>query len=377
MPCGASERRSRRYILHSWSLVKIGTTGAQKKLFFKLRRLKGQLRAIDDGDLRPDQVALIADMLSVSKQDVISMNGLLSASDRSLNVPVYQDSEEQWQDWLADEADSQGIAPAEHEELFTRKALLFDAFKVLSKRERQILIKRRLKDDAVKLDVLAQQYNVSREGVRQIEVCALTKLQETMKAGMMARTVRTECRADPDVDPGHGHPVAEERAGRPGSGGRPIQSRDRYGARGRPGTPGHSAAGPGGSTSDWCRIRRLSRPGHRDGHLTAHENQDRRRCGAQFVAVDGGARGSHHRGIARPPTRRAERLCRAKGEPCRRASGTGRIHVKILTLGDRRLYVGKSGCDTAAARRTGVADFQHQQQPARRHHLRRRDRPAL
>jgi RNA polymerase sigma-32 factor len=112
-------------------LVKIGTTGAQKKLCFKLRRLKGQLRAIDDGDLRPDQVALIADTLSVSKQDVISMNGLLSASDRSLNVPVYQDSEDQWQDWLADEADSQGIALAEHEELFTRKALLFDAFKVL------------------------------------------------------------------------------------------------------------------------------------------------------------------------------------------------------------------------------------------------------
>jgi RNA polymerase sigma-32 factor len=190
------------YILHSWSLVKIGTTAAQKKLFFNLRRLKGQLRAIDDGDLRPDQVALIADTLNVPKQDVISMNGRLSASDRSLNVPIYQDNQDQWQDWLADEADSQEVVLAEHEELTTRKALLFDAFKVLNKRERHILIERRLKDDAVKLDVLAQRYNVSRERVRQIEIRALTKLRETMKAGMMAHTVRAECRADIDVDPG-------------------------------------------------------------------------------------------------------------------------------------------------------------------------------
>ncbi|HTW73095.1 MAG TPA: RNA polymerase sigma factor RpoH [Acetobacteraceae bacterium] len=181
------------YILHSWSLVKIGTTAAQKKLFFNLRRLKSQIRAIDDGDLRPDQVTLIADILNVPEQDVISMNGRLSASDLSLNAPMYQDDEAQWQDWFADESDSQEIALAEHEELITRKALLSDAFKVLNKRERHILIERRLKDDAVKLDDLARQYNVSRERIRQIEMRALTKLQKTMKARMPVPAMRPPC----------------------------------------------------------------------------------------------------------------------------------------------------------------------------------------
>src|ERR1700739_103411 len=128
------------YILHSWSLVKIGTTAAQKKLFFNLRRLKGEIRAIDDGDLRPDQVSLIANMLNVPEQDVISMNGRLSASDHSLNAPMYQDDAGQWEDRLADQADSQEISLAEHEELTMRKALLSDAFKVLNGRERHILI---------------------------------------------------------------------------------------------------------------------------------------------------------------------------------------------------------------------------------------------
>jgi RNA polymerase sigma-32 factor len=178
------------YILHSWSLVKMGTTAAQKKLFFNLRRLKSQMQALDDGDLRPDQVALIADALNVPEQDVISMNGRLAASDLSLNAPMYQDDEAQWQDWFADEADSQEIVLAEHEELTTRKALLSDAFKLLSTRERHILFERRLKEDAVKLDDLARQYNVSRERIRQIEMRALTKLQHRMKAGMPERTMR-------------------------------------------------------------------------------------------------------------------------------------------------------------------------------------------
>lgn len=181
------------YILHSWSLVKIGTTAAQKKLFFNLRRLKSQIEALDDGDLSPDQVEQIAGMLDVPEQEVVSMNGRLSASDLSLNTPMYQDDEVQWQDWFADEADSQEIVLAEREELTTRKALLCDAFKVLSKREQHIVIERRLKEDAVKLEDLARQYNVSRERIRQIEMRALTKLQKTMKAGMMARTVRAEC----------------------------------------------------------------------------------------------------------------------------------------------------------------------------------------
>jgi RNA polymerase sigma-32 factor len=181
------------YILHSWSLVKIGTTAAQKKLFFNLRRLKSQMQALDDGDLRPDQVALIADTLNVPEQDVVSMNGRLAASDRSLNVPMYQDDEAQWQDWFADDADSQETTLAEREELTSRKALLADAFKILNQRERHILVERRLKDDAAKLDDLARQYKVSRERIRQIEMRALGKLQKTMKARMMARSVRVDC----------------------------------------------------------------------------------------------------------------------------------------------------------------------------------------
>ena len=181
------------YILHSWSLVKIGTTAAQKKLFFNLRRLKSQIQAFDDGDLKPDQVTMIADLLQVPEQDVISMNGRLAASDLSLNASMYQDDEVQWQDWFADESDSQEIALAEREELTTRKALLSDAFKILSQRERHILTERRLKEDAVKLDELARQYNVSRERIRQIEMRALGKLQKKMKAAMMARSVHAEC----------------------------------------------------------------------------------------------------------------------------------------------------------------------------------------
>src|ERR1700739_2067099 len=169
------------YILHSWSLVKMGTTAAQKKLFFNLRRLKGQMQAIDDGDLQPEQVAKIARVLDVPEQDVISMNRRLAAPDHSLNAPVRQDSEGEWQDWLVDESDSQETSIADREELTGRKALLTGALKALNERERHILIERRLKDNPTTLEDLSQQYNISRERVRQIEVRAFEKLQKGMK----------------------------------------------------------------------------------------------------------------------------------------------------------------------------------------------------
>ena len=168
------------YILHSWSLVKMGTTAAQKKLFFNLRRLKGQMQAIDDGDLKPDQVARIAHVLDVPEQDVVSMNRRLSAPDHSLNAPVRADSEGEWQDWLVDESDSQETEIAEREEMSGRKTLLTGALKSLNDRERHILIERRLKDNPTTLEDLSQQYNISRERVRQIEVRAFEKLQKAM-----------------------------------------------------------------------------------------------------------------------------------------------------------------------------------------------------
>jgi RNA polymerase sigma-32 factor len=170
------------YILHSWSLVKMGTTAAQKKLFFNLRRLKGQMQAIDDGDLQPEQVAKIARVLDVPEQDVVSMNRRLSAPDHSLNAPVRAESEGEWQDWLVDETESQETAIGEHEELSGRKALLAGALKTLNERERHILIERRLKDNPTTLEELSQQYNISRERVRQIEVRAFEKLQKAMHA---------------------------------------------------------------------------------------------------------------------------------------------------------------------------------------------------
>jgi RNA polymerase sigma-32 factor len=168
------------YILHSWSLVKMGTTAAQKKLFFNLRRLKGQMQAIDDGDLKPEHVARIAHVLDVPEQDVVSMNRRLSAPDHSLNAPVRADSEGEWQDWLVDESDSQESELAEREEMSGRKTLLSGALKTLNERERHILIERRLKDNPTTLEDLSQQYGISRERVRQIEVRAFEKLQKAM-----------------------------------------------------------------------------------------------------------------------------------------------------------------------------------------------------
>jgi RNA polymerase sigma-32 factor len=175
------------YILHSWSLVKMGTTAAQKKLFFNLRRLKGQMQAIEDGDLRPDQVAHISRILAVPEQDVVNMNRRLSAPDHSLNAPVRMDSEGEWQDWLVDETESQEDSMADREELTDRKALLANALKTLNERERHILIERRLKDEATTLEDLSQQYRISRERVRQIEVRAFEKLQKSMKTQVVER----------------------------------------------------------------------------------------------------------------------------------------------------------------------------------------------
>jgi len=175
------------YILHSWSLVKMGTTAAQKKLFFNLRRLKGQMQAIEDGDLQPEQVAKIAHALDVPEQDVVSMNRRLTAPDHSLNAPVRSDSEGEWQDWLVDETESQETAIAEREEMTGRKALLNGALKSLNERERHILIERRLKDNPTTLEELSQQYGISRERVRQIEVRAFEKLQKAMHAQVAER----------------------------------------------------------------------------------------------------------------------------------------------------------------------------------------------
>ena len=172
------------YILHSWSLVKMGTTAAQKKLFFNLRRLKGQMQAIDDGDLQPEQVAKIAHALDVPEQDVVSMNRRLTAPDHSLNAAVRADGEGEWQDWLVDDSESHDTAIGEREELSGRKSLLANALKTLNDRERHILIERRLKENPTTLEDLSQQYNVSRERVRQIEVRAFEKLQQAMQTAI-------------------------------------------------------------------------------------------------------------------------------------------------------------------------------------------------
>jgi RNA polymerase sigma-32 factor len=182
------------YILHSWSLVKMGTTAAQKKLFFNLRRLKGQMQQIDDGDLPPEAVKKIAHDLMVPEQDVIQMNRRLAAADHSLNAPVRAESEGEWQDWLVDDSDSQETELAERQELTGRKALMAEALKTLNDRERHILIERRLKDNPTTLEDLSQVYDISRERVRQIEVRAFEKLQKSMKAQIAARNAEIQAR---------------------------------------------------------------------------------------------------------------------------------------------------------------------------------------
>ncbi|HUA51028.1 MAG TPA: RNA polymerase sigma factor RpoH [Candidatus Sulfotelmatobacter sp.] len=169
------------YILHSWSLVKIGTTAAQKKLFFNLRKLKGQMQAIEEGDLSPENVKKIATELDVPEVDVVNMNRRLASPDHSLNAPVRLDGEGEWQDWLVDEIDDQETRLADREELGKRRQLLNDAMRGLNERERHILSERRLRDNPTTLEDLSQHYNISRERVRQIEVRAFEKLQKAIK----------------------------------------------------------------------------------------------------------------------------------------------------------------------------------------------------
>jgi len=173
------------YILHSWSLVKMGTTAAQKKLFFNLRKLKGQLQAIEEGDLSPENVKKIATDLNVTEEDVVNMNRRLAAPDHSLNAPLKIDGDGEWQDWLVDETDSQEIVLAEQQELSKRRKLLSHAMKSLNARERHILTERRLKDEPTTLEDLSKEYGISRERVRQIEVRAFEKLQRAIKAQAM------------------------------------------------------------------------------------------------------------------------------------------------------------------------------------------------
>ncbi len=172
------------YILRSWSLVKMGTTAAQKKLFFNLRKAKSKINAIEEGDLTPEHTKEIARQLAVSEEEVTNMNRRLTAPDSSLNAPLRSDSESEWQDWLADDTLDQESRLAEREELGERHELLAHALGELSERERAIIEARRLQDEPVTLEDLSQRYGISRERVRQIEVRAFEKLQAAMKKAL-------------------------------------------------------------------------------------------------------------------------------------------------------------------------------------------------
>jgi RNA polymerase sigma-32 factor len=175
------------YILRSWSLVKMGTTAAQKKLFFNLRKIKGQLKALEEGDLRPDQVKRIATQLGVTEEDVVSMNRRL-AGDSSLNAPVRNDAESgEWQDWLVDETMDQETALAESEERDNRRGMLNDALKGLNERERRVFEARRLAEDPLTLEELSAEFGVSRERIRQIEVRAFEKVQKAVTKAAAAQ----------------------------------------------------------------------------------------------------------------------------------------------------------------------------------------------
>jgi RNA polymerase sigma-32 factor len=179
------------YILRTWSLVKLGTTANQKKLFFNLRKAKNKIHAIEEGDLTPEHTAEIATKLGVSQTEVTSMNRRLSAPDSSLNAPLRSESEAEWQDWLADDTLDQETRMAEREELGERHELLSSALGGLSERERDIIEARRLKDEPATLEELSQKYGVSRERVRQIEVRAFEKLQKSMKDALATRRADT------------------------------------------------------------------------------------------------------------------------------------------------------------------------------------------
>ena len=181
------------YILRSWSLVKMGTTSAQKKLFFNLRKAKSKIGALEDGDLRPENVKKIATDLGVTEDEVISMNRRLSGGDASLNAMVASDGDSamEWQDWLEDEDADQAADYEERDELETRRELLFEAMQGLNDRERDILTQRRLSDEVSTLEDLSVQYDVSRERIRQIEVRAFEKLQLRMRELAMEKGLTT------------------------------------------------------------------------------------------------------------------------------------------------------------------------------------------
>jgi RNA polymerase sigma-32 factor len=178
------------YILRSWSLVKMGTTAAQKKLFFNLRKIKSQLKALEEGDLRPDQVKQIATRLGVTEEDVVSMNRRL-AGDSSLNAPVRNDAESgEWQDWLVDETMDQETALAESEEKEQRRSMLTDALKGLNERERRVFEARRLSEEPLTLEELSEEFGVSRERIRQIEVRAFEKVQKAVQKAATQAALR-------------------------------------------------------------------------------------------------------------------------------------------------------------------------------------------
>ena len=175
------------YILHSWSLVKMGTTAAQKKLFFNLRKLKGQMEAIEEGDLSPEHVEAICEKLDVSEADVVTMNRRLAGPDHSLNAPVRTDGE--WMDWLEDESDNQEAELGKREEFLNRMGMLQAAMGTLNARERHIITERRLRESPTTLENLSTQYGISRERVRQIEVRAFEKLQKSMRNAAILQTM--------------------------------------------------------------------------------------------------------------------------------------------------------------------------------------------
>jgi RNA polymerase sigma-32 factor len=191
------------YILRSWSLVKMGTTANQKKLFFNLRKAKSKISALQEGDLRPDQVKIIAKRLGVTEQDVVEMNRRLGG-DASLNAPIRDDGDAgEWQDWLADDSASQETVMAEGEELDNRRKALTSALEVLNERERRIFEARRLTDEPVTLEDLAAEFGVSRERVRQIEVRAFEKVQKAVKNRVAAMETPPARQAVPAAMPVH------------------------------------------------------------------------------------------------------------------------------------------------------------------------------
>ena len=177
------------YILHSWSLVKMGTTAAQKKLFFNLRKLKSRMQAIEEGDLSPEQVDIISTRLNVSEADVVMMNRRLAGPDHSLNAPVRTDGDGEWMDWLEEEQDNQEVTLSKRQEFLHRMDMLQGAMGILNDRERHIITERRLRETPTTLENLSVHYGISRERVRQIEVRAFEKLQKSIRNAAIQQAI--------------------------------------------------------------------------------------------------------------------------------------------------------------------------------------------